>query len=320
MSELKSNQPPKGVKTMPRAVLAVLLLSVGVMVPAVGNSALKGEIRVDGSSTVFPLSEAVAEEFGRTHGDVRVTVGTSGTGGGFKRFVMGETDINNASRAIKSDEVKKAQANKIQYVELPVAFDGITLVINPNNTWVDHLTVEEVKKIWGPDSKVKTWKDIRASWPAEKIMLYGPGPDSGTFDFFTEAINGKAQVSRSDYTKSEDDNVLVQGVAGDKNALGYFGYDYFYENQKKLKAVPIRQGSKSAVLPSSETIKSMAYAPLSRKVFIYVAKAAAQRPEVQAFVEFYLKQAPDLTKTVGFIPMPMADYQKAQSQFQKFTK
>jgi phosphate transport system substrate-binding protein len=285
---------------------------------SLANADLKGEIRLDGSSTVFPISEAVAEEFGRAHRGVRVTVGTSGTGGGFKKFVLGEIDINNASREMKKEEKAKADANKLKFIGIPIAYDGITIVISPKNTWVDYLTVDELKKLWAPGSKVATWKDLRAEWPAEKIILYGPGPDSGTFDFFTETINGKAQASRPDFTKSEDDNVLVQGVSGDKNALGYFGFAYFNENRSRVKAVPIKDGAAAAVSPSADTIKALTYKPLSRKVFIYVSDKASKRHEVQEFVRFYLTEGPALVKEVGFIPMPDAAYTSEKTNFQKF--
>lgn len=281
---------------------------------------LKGEVRIDGSSTVFPISEAVAEEFGRENRGVRVTVGASGTGGGFKKFVLGEIDINNASREIKKEESAKAKQNKVEFIALPIAYDGITIVVNPKNNWVDYLTVDELHKLWQKDSKVKTWKDIRASWPNEKILLYGPGPDSGTFDFFTETINGKSQVSRSDFTKSEDDNVLVQGVSGDKNALGYFGFSYFFENKNRLKAVPIKSAKGKTITPTFETIKNLEYAPLSRKIFIYVSKKSSQRPEVKSFVDYYLTHGGMLAKEVGYVPMPDKEYLAEKESFANFLK
>jgi len=227
-------------------ILGLLVASAGFA----GSKVLKGTVKVDGSSTVFPITEAVAEEFGKVkkHRRVRVTVGVSGTGGGFKKFLAGETDINDASRPIKQKEIDKAQKNGVQYIELPVAYDGLSVVVNKRNTWVDYLTVAELHKIWKPGSTVKTWKDIRSNWPDQKIQLYGPGTDSGTFDYFTEVINGKSQVSRSDFTKSEDDNVLVKGVAGDKGSLGYFGFAYYVENADKVKAVPIKQGNREQIL------------------------------------------------------------------------
>lgn len=283
-----------------------------------GSKALKGTVKVDGSSTVFPITEAVAEEFGmlKEHRRVRVTVGVSGTGGGFKKFLAGETDINDASRPIKQKEIDKAKKNGVKYIELPVAFDGLSVVVNKKNTWVDYLTVAELHKIWKPGSTVKTWKDIRSSWPNQKIHLYGPGTDSGTFDYFTEVINGKSQVSRSDFTKSEDDNVLVTGVAGDKGSLGYFGFAYYVENKDKLKVVPIKQGNKKPVAPTMTTINNGSYAPLSRPIFIYVNLKSAKKPEVHEFVRFYLKQAKELAKEVGYVPLPDQDYQKHLDKFE----
>ncbi|MGC5325314.1 phosphate ABC transporter substrate-binding protein PstS family protein [Brevibacillus sp. SYSU BS000544] len=276
---------------------------------------LSGSIKIDGSSTVFPISEAVAEEFQKAQPDVQVTVGQSGTGGGFKKFVVGEIDISDASRPIKDKEKEDAAKNKIDFVELPVAYDGISIVVNKENAFVDKLTVDELKKIWEPESKVKTWKDVRADWPAEEIKLYGPGTDSGTFEYFTEAVVGKAKASRSDYTASEDDNVLVQGIAGDKNALGYFGFSYFEENQDKLKLIPVEADGK-AVSPSTETIKDGSYKPLSRPLFIYVSKASLQKPEVKEFVKFYIEQAPELVKSVFYVPLTDDKYKEALAQIQ----
>ena len=299
-------------------VLTVLLALVIATTGYAGSRTLKGTVKVDGSSTVFPITEAVAEEFGKVmeHRRVRVTVGVSGTGGGFKKFLAGETDINDASRPIKQKEVDKARKNGIQYIELPVAYDGLSVVVNKKNTWVDYLTVAELHKIWKPGSTVKTWKDIRSNWPDQKIQLYGPGTDSGTFDYFTEVINGKSQVSRSDFTKSEDDNVLVKGVAGDKGSLGYFGFAYYIENKDKLKVVPIKQGNKKPVSPTMTTINNSSYAPLSRPIFIYVNLQSAKKPEVRKFIHFYLKNAKELVKEVGYVPLPDQDYQKYLDQFE----
>jgi len=295
-------------------MLTLLIASTGFA----GSKALKGTVKVDGSSTVFPITEAVAEEFGmkREHRRVRVTVGVSGTGGGFKKFLAGETDINDASRPIKQKEIDKAKKNSVKYIELPVAFDGLSVVVNKKNTWVNYLTVAELHKIWKPGSTVKTWKDIRSNWPNQKIQLYGPGTDSGTFDYFTEVINGKSQVSRSDFTKSEDDNVLVTGVAGDKGSLGYFGFAYYVENTDKLKVVPIKQGNNKPVAPTMTTINNGSYAPLSRPIFIYVNLKSAKKPEVREFVRFYLKQAKELVKEVGYVPLPDQDYQKYLDKFE----
>ena len=272
-------------------------------------------VKIDGSSTVFPITEAVAEEFQKVHPNVRVTVGISGTGGGFKKFCVGETDINDASRSIKQKEVSVAAENNIQFIELPVAFDGLSVLVNPNNNFVDYLTVEELKRIWQPGSTVTKWSDVRAGWPDKPITLYGPGTDSGTFDYFTEAINGKSQVCRPDFTASEDDNVLVQGIAGDENSLGFFGYSYYAENKSKLKSVPIGAADK-AVAPSETTINDGTYSPLSRPIFIYVSTAAADRKEISNFVSFYLKNAPELVKEVGYVPLPDAVYQLGLKRFE----
>jgi phosphate transport system substrate-binding protein len=298
-------------------ILSALALTVAVAVVPTGSDAagkMKGEVRVDGSSTVYPITEAVAEEFRAVQPKVRVSVGFSGTGGGFKKFNIGETDINDASRPIKGKEIALASENGIHFIELPVAYDGLSVVVNPKNTFVDHLTVEELHKIWMPESPVKTWQDVRPEWPAEEIALYGPGVDSGTFDYFTEAINGKSQVCRSDFTASEDDNVLVQGVAGDVDALGFFGFAYYLENKDKLKVVPV-DGGDGPVAPTTETINNGTYAPLSRPIFIYVSTAAAQRPEVEAFVNFYLENAAALASEVGYVALPDAVYALASQRF-----
>jgi phosphate transport system substrate-binding protein len=271
-------------------------------------------VSVDGSSTVFPITEAVAEEFQRQHRNVRVTVGISGTGGGFKKFSVGETDINDASRPIKGSEVEQAKANGMEYIELPVAFDGISVVVNPANEFVDFLTAEELKKIWQPGSTVQSWNDVRSSWPDSPLTLYGPGTDSGTFDYFTEAINGKSGACRPDFTASEDDNVLVQGIAGDENALGFFGFAYYAENRSRLRVVPV-DGGEGPVTPSDSSINNGTYQPLSRPIFIYVSQAASQRPELREFVKFYLEEAPVLVKEVGYVPLPQEAYRLAWERF-----
>ena len=276
---------------------------------------LAGTVSVDGSSTVFPITEAVAEEFQKVNPKVRVTVGISGTGGGFKKFAAAETDISDASRPIKGKEIEKAAEHGVEYVELPVAFDGLSVLVNPDNTFVDFLTVEELKKIWQPSSTVKLWSDIRPEWPSEPIRLYGPGTDSGTFDYFTEVINGESQACRADFTASEDDNVLVQGISGDPWSLGFFGYAYYAENTSRLKLVPI-DGGDGPVLPSTTTINDGSYKPLSRPIFIYVSAAAAKRPEVEAFVDFYLRNATQLVGEVGYVPLSARAYQLAQARFE----
>jgi phosphate transport system substrate-binding protein len=302
-----------------RIVVALLIICTAIAGCGSGNgepksTGMTGTVTVDGSSTVFPITEAVAEEFQKVQTGVRVTVGISGTGGGFKKFTSGETDISDASRPIKPEEVARAAQHGIEYVELPVAFDGLSVIVNPDNTFVNSLTVAELKRIWEPGSTVKLWSDVRPEWPKRKIRLYGPGTDSGTFDYFTEAINGKSQSCRADFTASEDDNVLVQGIAGDPDALGFFGFAYYIENQDKLKLVPIDDGN-GPIAPSEETINNGTYAPLSRPIFIYVGTKAAQRPEVGAFVDFYLEHAPVLVGEVGYISLPQGAYALAKDRF-----
>jgi phosphate transport system substrate-binding protein len=273
-------------------------------------------IRIDGSSTVYPITEAVAEEFQKAT-KVKVTVGESGTGGGFKKFCRGETEISDASRPISQKEMDACKEAGVQYIELPIAYDALTVVVNSKNDWVKSFTVAELNKIWESGSSVKSWKQVNPAYPDTKILMYGPGTASGTFDYFTEAINGKAKSSRSDYTPSEDDNVLVQGVAGDRGALGYFGYAYYEENKDKLRAVPIiAKGSTTAVMPSPEAVMNGTYQPLSRPLFIYVnATAAAFKPEVKAFVNFYLANAPKLVKEVKYVPLPQDDYTVVSEHF-----
>lgn len=292
------------------ACTATLTLSLGTA----GAERLSGTVKVDGSSTVFPISEAVAEEFLGEHPKVRVTVGVSGTGGGFKKFCVGETDISDASRPIKSTEIECAKKNGINYVELPVAYDGIAIVANPKNKFLADLTVAELKRIWSADGGVTTWKDVRPDWPADKIALYGPGTDSGTFDYFVEVILGKGGSVRPDFTASEDDNVLVQGVAGDPNGLGFFGFAYYAENTSRLKLVGV-DGGEGIVEPSTKTINNGSYAPLSRPIFIYVSEAAAKRPEVDTFVNFYMKNAATLAAEVGYVALPERVYELALERF-----
>ena len=291
-----------------------------------GDQKLSGSVSIDGSSTVYPVSEAVAEEFLKMHPEVKVTVGLSGTGGGFKKFGRGETDINDASRPIKQEEIEMCNSNNINYTDVQIGFDGLSVVINPQNTFVKDVTVAELKKMWEPDAqgKIKRWNQIRPEWPNEEFHLYGPGVESGTYDYFTEAIVGKSHSSRGDYTASEDDNVLVQGVSTDKNALGFFGFAYYEENQDKLKLVPVDDGKEEngagAILPSIETVKNKTYAPLSRPLFIYVNSAAVKRKEVEAFVNFYIDNAGKLTKEVGYIPMTDAEYDAQRTKWNDFLK
>lgn len=274
---------------------------------------LSGTVKADGSSTVFPISEAVGEEFQKLYPNVRVTVGISGTGGGFKKFCAGETDISDASRAIKEPEKELCSKNGITYEEFKVAFDGLSVMVNPQNTWAESLTVAELKKIWEPNSPVKTWKDVRANWPNEKMILVGADTDSGTFDYFTEAIVGKEKSSRSDYTASADDNVLVQAIAGEKYALGYFGYAYYVENPDKLKLLAIDSG-KGPVFPSEQTINDGTYKPLSRPLFIYAKKESMKRPEVKEFVKYYLTEGKEFVPQVGYVKMPDPVYEEGLSR------
>lgn len=271
-------------------------------------------VRADGSSTVAPITQAIAEDFSKQRSGVKLAVGSSGTGGGFKKFDVNQTDINNASRPIKQSEADAARAAGVEFIELPVAFDGLTVVVNPRNNWVDHLTVAELKSIWEPGSKVSTWSQVRAGWPDKPIKLYGPGADSGTFDYFTEAINGKAAASRSDYTATEDDNLIVQGVSGEEGGLGYFGFAYYQENKNALKSVAI-DGGHGPVLPTVESINTGKYAPLSRPVFIYVNRKSADRPEVADFVSFYLDNVPAIAAEVGYIPLPDSAYSLVKERF-----
>lgn len=266
-------------------------------------------VKVDGSSTVFPITEAVAEEFGKSGGG-KVIVGISGTGGGFKRFCRGETDISDASRPIKQKEIDACREGGVQYVELPVAYDGLAVVINPQNTWVDYLTVEELKKVWEPGAQgvVTMWSQVRSGFPAREIQLFGPGTDSGTFDYFTEVVNGKSGSSRGDYTASEDDNVLVEGVASSPGGLGYFGLAYYEENADRVNVVPVK-GKGSAVVPSKDTVINGTYAPLSRPLFIYVNKDSLKaKPLVAKFVRYYLENAAVLSEEVGYVPLPQSEY------------
>ena len=285
------------------------------------TATLKGNIKVDGSSTVFPITEAVAEEFRTVHPKVKTTIGVSGTGGGFKKFSRGETDISDASRPIKQKEIDACKANKITYVELTVAYDGLAVLINPKNDWVDFFTVEELKKLWEPaaQGKIMKWNQIRAGWPDKEIHLFGPGVASGTYDYFTEAIVGESGSSRGDFTASEDDNVLVQGIVGDKYGLGFFGLAYYAENKDRLKLVGVDNGN-GAVKPSLETVKNGSYSPLSRPLFIYVNSTAVARPEVISFIDFYLENAPQLSKEVGYIPLPASEYDKQKSNFKQFAQ
>jgi phosphate transport system substrate-binding protein len=302
---------------MKQLLLFISLATFLAFVPSVAQSQV---IQIDGSSTVFPITEAIAEEFQKAKkGKVKVTVGISGTGGGFKKFCRGETDISDASRPISSKEIADCKESGIQYVELPVAFDALTVVINPKNDWASTLTVADLKKMWEPGAqgKVTNWNQIRPNWPNAPLKLFGPGADSGTFEYFTEAVVGKSKSSRGDFTASEDDNILVQGVSNDRNALGYFGYAYYAENTKKLKAAAIDDGKGKPVAPSAKTVEDGTYQPLSRPIFIYVSSKSMEKPEVKEFVEFYLKHASSLVKEVKYVPLPTKAYSMAMEHFQK---
>jgi phosphate transport system substrate-binding protein len=299
-------------------------LNIKVLVAALFASAAAQAqvplVKVDGSSTVYPITEAVAEEFQKSKKNaVRVTVGISGTGGGFKKFCRGETDVQDASRPILTKEMADCKAAGIKYIELPVAFDALTVVINPKNTWIKQMTVAELKTMWEPaaQGKITKWNQVNPAWPDAPLKLFGAGADSGTFDYFTEAIVHKAKSSRGDFTASEDDNVLVQGVSRDTNSLGFFGFAYYEENKDKLKAVPIVNPKGNAVVPSFNAVIAGEYEPLSRPIFIYVSAKAVDRPEVKEFVEYYLRHAAKLTKEVKYVPLTDSDYKHALDNFAK---
>lgn len=300
-------------RVMP-GVLVVLALTAAACGSGGGskNGGLSGTVSADGSSTVFLITEAVAEEFKKGSPGVDVAVGESGTGGGFQKFCNGETDIADASRAIKDEEKAACTAKAIEFVELKIAKDGLSVVVNTSNTWADCLTAAELKKVWEPGSKVDNWNQVRSGFPDEPLKLYGPGTASGTFDFFTKEINGEEKATRTDYTASEDDNTLVQGVAGDAGAMGYFGYAYYAENTDKLKVLGV-DGGAGCIKPSDETVKNETYAPLSRPLFIYLKKASLSRPEVKAFVDFYLSNINTLIGDIGYTPLPDADLAAAKA-------
>jgi phosphate transport system substrate-binding protein len=303
---------------------AAALVSAWVIAFA-GSTHAATLIKVDGSSTVYPITEAVAEEFQKKNRAVRITVGISGTGGGFKKFCSGEIDIADASRPIKPTEVKRCAEHRVEYIELPVAFDGLAVMVNPKNTWAASMTVAELKKLWEPaaQGKLTRWSQVRAGWPDKEIRLFGPGVDSGTYDYFTEAVIGQEHASRGDYTASEDDNVLVQGVASDPLALGFFGVSYYDSNKTRLRLVAIDdenpKNGGGPILPSPETIKRSTYQPLSRPIFIYVAKNALDRPEIADLVKFYLTAGRDLVTEVGYIPLPDKVYELAVQRVENRT-
>lgn len=281
-------------------------------------------VKVDGSSTVYPITEAVAEDFQKSKkNSVRVTVGISGTGGGFKKFCRGETDVSDASRPITKKEMEDCKAAGVEYMEFPVAYDALTVVIHPKNDWAKNMTVAELKAIWEPaaQGKITTWKQVNPAWPDRPIKLYGPGADSGTFEYFTEAINGKSKATRGDFTASEDDNVLVQGVSRDVGGLGYFGFAYYIENKDKLAAVSVvAAAGKPAVAPSLQTVVDGSYQPLARPIFIYVNAKSAEKPEVKEFVEYYMKHGEKLTKEVKYVALPAKAYAYNVDHFAKRAK
>jgi phosphate transport system substrate-binding protein len=314
---------------MKRIILSLLVVAgSAIMFASCGGQQkagqMEGSISIDGSSTVYPISEAVAEEYLAVNPRVKVTVGESGTGGGFKKFGRGETDINDASRPIKQSEIDLCNENNIKYTELLVAYDGMAIVVNPANTWATDITVAELKKLWEPAAQgvITKWNQIRPEWPDQEIHLYGAGTASGTFDYFTEAVVGESKSCRGDYTASEDDNVLVQGVASDENALAFFGLSYFENNKDKLKLVPVNDENDSngagAILPSLETVKNKTYTPLSRPLFIYVNSTAAEKAVVQDFVTFYLENAAVLVAEVGYIPLTDNEMANVKSIWAEF--
>ncbi len=308
-------------KTILLITTAILMVSCGKKSKESKDNkqAVNQTIKVDGSSTVFPITEAVAEEFRAVAPKVNVSIGVSGTGGGFKKFSRGETNISDASRPIKAKEVKLCEQNKINYIQLEVAYDGLAVLINPENDWVDYFTVEELKKLWSPEAqgKITKWNQIRASWPDKEIHLFGPGTASGTYDYFSEAICGKKVGTRGDYTASEDDHVLVQGISGDKYSLGFFGLAYYESNKDKLKLVGVKNGEE-VVKPSLETVSNGTYKPLSRPLFIYVNSTSVKEKHIVDFVNFYISKASELSADVGYVPLPKSEYDKQATKFNEF--
>jgi phosphate transport system substrate-binding protein len=308
-------EPEVAIKEVPADRVATQVVEKIVTVTAPPGP-LTGTILADGSSTVGPVTQAVAEEFRGQFPEVRVPVGVSGSGAGFKKFCIGETDISNASRPIKAKEIATCAENGIEFVEVPVAFDGLAVLANPANDFADCLTVAELQKIWEPaaEDTITSWAQVRDGFPDEPLILYGPGVDSGTYDYFTDAIVGEEGASRGDFTPSEDDNVLVQGIAGDASATGFFGLAYYAANKDKLKLVTV-DGGDGCVAPTAETVNTGTYQPLSRPLFIYISVPAAERPEVQTFVEFYLKNAGTLAGDVGYVSLPPNIYDLALERF-----
>ncbi len=290
---------------------AASIAAASVVLGVFCGAAFAQTVKIDGSSTVFPITEAVAEEFQKAKkGAVRVTVGISGTGGGFKKFCRGETDISNASRPILKSEMEECKQSGVTYMEMPVAYDALTVVVNPKNTAVSSISIDDLKKMWEPGAqgKVIKWNQVNPAFPDAPLKLFGAGADSGTFDYYTEAVTGKAKSSRGDFTASEDDNVLVQGISRDVNAIGFFGYAYYAENRDKLKALTISWKGGKPIAPSSETVINGTYQPLSRPIFIYINAKSAAKPEVKEFIEYFNKQATKLVKEVKYVPLPASAY------------
>ncbi|MCX6125836.1 MAG: PstS family phosphate ABC transporter substrate-binding protein, partial [Proteobacteria bacterium] len=297
-------------------ILPIIILSGCVLAwPHDTSLAADAGIRIDGSSTVFPISEGIAEEFGAKNPKIRVTVGTSGTGGGFKKFLAGEIDIADASRTIKASESEEAAKKGIKFIELPIAIDGLAIVVHPSNQFLKSISKEQLKRIWEPGSKIHLWSDLDPKFPKEKIALFGPGPDSGTFDYFTEEVVGRARASRTDYTASEDDNVLIKGVSGSKFGLAYFGHGYYLANKSKVLALPVDAGH-GPIEPTDENILAEKY-PLARTLYIYVSEKSSSVPEVDKFVEFYLSAAKEIAHQTGYLPLSDAKYQDAKARFSK---
>ncbi|SCY09335.1 phosphate ABC transporter substrate-binding protein, PhoT family [Nitrosospira sp. Nl5] len=300
-----------------KKVLGVTVV-LGTLIGAASAAGAEAIIKIDGSSTMHPITEAVAKNFEMAQkGAVNVTVGISGTGGGFAKFCRGEIDIANASRPIQRKEMKACNKAGVEFVELPVAFDPITVAVNPENKWLRTITVAELRKMWEPaaQGKITRWSQVNPAWPDEPFKLYGAGADSGTYDYFTRAVIGKARSSRNDFTASEDDNVLVQGIANDKNALGFFGFGYYIENQDKIRAVAVANGRGEGIIPSAETVENGTYQPLSRPIFIYVNMKAAEKPEIKEFIEFYMKNASAVVREIQYIPLPPRAYTKNMEFF-----
>lgn len=297
----------------------LLLILAGLFIYSCGSEDSSNEIIIDGSSTVFPITKAISEEYRSEAQGIQITVERSGTGGGFQKFLRGDTDINNASREVSEKEKKLAQKNEIEFVQLSVAYDGLAIVVHPDNDWVDYLSVQELREIWQPESQqdITHWNDIRDEWPDEELNLYGPGVASGTYDYFTEVIVGENSESRGDFTSGED-SVLVEEVSSDEGSLGFFGLAYFEKNKEILKLIPVKHGNNEPVKPTKETVSEGSYTPLSRTLFIYVRRESAQRPAVRDFVNFYLENVPELVPDIGYVALPDSVYSLQKEQFKEF--